>query len=317
MFKENPDGSLSVSLSGYTKTRGGGSLRNRGSYEVTDARREMKQYNKKRLAFQYEAIRMLEMCADKTLKHDAYLKIKDRYELFKNYLDEEVLELDRFKYSKEEREAFLNIVGDINDYERITENFISLDDAFSQLKLCASEYIDGSVIDTTLASLDDGYCIEEEEKYLIAVLERYRQYFLDNPELKHTLFEGFLTKNCLMAARNSEKEFDYLDGGDSYLVFKKLGFEAERIDKDGNEEAFSSIFLDPDMDSKYVVSASCERGSRSPFIKPSHVYSIYSYNLNGTRIVAANDPHNAASDILMTPECASKVFDRAYIAKIK
>lgn len=318
MFKENADGTLDVCLKGYKKQDDKTVLKDKNSVEIKDIEQQMKDYDHRRLALQYEAVRVLEMCADKTIKQEATNAIENQQELYSNLIpmlknDDDYVEMDGFKYTKKEMELFLKILNEAEDKDLIVNNFISFDNALVNFKIDSKEFEDDALLDTTEASIEDAFCSETEKEYLLTILNRYKQYFLDNPQVRFRNLEGTIPSEPFRAMAGLEKPLDYLDGGDSSLVFKKLGLESTRLkDKDEIEKFFSQ----PDLKSNFAITASAGQLFNSPYIKPAHVYSLFDAKLGDLDTICANDPHNSAVDIMMLKDCAKDVFNNVYYTKL-
>lgn len=332
MFKENPDGTLDVSIGGYKREKNGEvKLKNPRSYELKDAQNAFSQEdlenNFQRYVSQFEGFRVLEVATRTGSEETAYSKIKKHYEKYEQAVktlenDDDYITIKGENYTKAEMQAFLDIVGDIDNKEVVLQTMVSLSDLFIDFEFGVNEA--RGLLKNLEKIKEKG---DEEEtpdlEYFRLSLKRSFDYAIKNNKDKVRLnFTPYNFYNEL-TGNDIDAEIDYIDGGTEAAVYRKMGLKTKVINtaraRRQGEKFLSKIFADKDFNSKYIAGVSSFDNDRSKIIQ-AHAYSlkqIEQVNENGKLMYAFTNPHNGAREAAVNQHQLKKAFTNFEFALIE
>lgn len=313
LFKENDDGTVNMSFSGYEKQGNNVVLKDSDAFELKDISSQIKS-NMKYLSFQSEGLRAFELLYQKHLEYKADKRMQERYDKFikalENGNDQNTFLIGDFVYTKEELKYFIDLY---QRHKKDPENCV-LVSVLEKIPIIQMQQSDEPVQEKYL------YCDEYESAYINMIKNRYNEFF-ERTGCQNIKFDEILPVNVYKAIVENKKDMNnhncYLKGGYPFYLYSllNLGISGKSFQGKNIEEILSV----PDFSNKYVMTCSSVGNSDKDEdfnIKSNHGYSVEVKGNGDERIFYVKNPHNSAYSLPMTKEMFLKYFQLFYIAEI-
>lgn len=330
MFKENPDGTLDATIGGYKRVNGEIQPKNPRAYELKDAQNAFNAEdianNFRKYASQFEGFRVLENMARTGSEEHAYKKLTSHYNKYIEAVKvlekpDDYITIKGERYTKEEMEAFLNIIGDIDNKEVVLQTMVSLGDLYMDFEFGVEE--SQKLLKNIEAIIEKGEDETPDLEYFKLALKRSLNYAKENNKDKVRM--NFLPYNFFNELRGDdiEAEIDYIEGGLESVVYRRMGLKTKKINtaraRRQGESFLNKIFSDKDFNKKYIAGVASFGHDRSKVIQ-GHAYAlkqIEQVEQDGKIMYAFINPHNGSREAAVNPHQLKKAFCNFEFAMIE
>ncbi len=279
LFKENKDGSISMSLNGF-KREGDNIVPNDSKafiYNVLD-----EPDNDYLYSVTCPAIKYIENFFEANASYNADRNINEQYNTFKYALNQiencDAIYIDELKYTKKELQEFIDLVDDYrNNPQKNNKMLIDLNE------ILAIKQVNRNFFDS------DSYEYIEDKKsrqYIANIYKRFKDYF-DYSQEEETILNVIVPSDslpCFFDIDDDEmnQSSRYINlGGNASMIFDKLNIQAFYCDI--NTEIAQKFLKDPKSKDNCVIVAGALEENKEYGIISGHSYSVEPIDIDNER----------------------------------